>query len=41
MNDAFVTWRYVYEREKTKGVGIQITIFAMHALHRAYASEAA
>jgi hypothetical protein len=42
LNDAFVTWRYVYERERTKAVEIEPTIFAMQALHQAYlVSEAA
>lgn len=36
LNDAFVTWRYVYERERTKAVEIEPMIFAMQALHQAY-----
>ena len=41
LNDSFVEWRYVYERERSQAVPIQPTIFAMQALHQAYAKSGA
>jgi hypothetical protein len=35
LNDAFVEWRYCYEKERTKAVHIEPTIFVMECLHNA------